>query len=127
MSRRSRIILKRDSESKVGRGAVLYAAHLRPEMALILYHGALTAPRELKDNEVWVTEGWRDVRDSRDLHREMRAFDFDCTRIQARGHPLRYTIAREWAKDLQDALGPDYQVVLHGGEKSLHLHIELDP
>ena len=81
----ARIIFKRDSESSIGRGAVIYRAHFRPEVAAILYWAAFHVPKEL-GGEMWVTEGWRDIR-----------------------------------------LGPDYQVILHGGEMSLHLHVELDP
>ena len=128
MGRRTRIIFKRDSESQVGRGAVTYGAHFRPEMALILEKAAYTAPHEdLELGEMWVTEGWRNIRTSRDLHKELRAFDISCTRIKAQHHPMRYTIADAWAQRLRKALGPSYQVVLHGGESNLHLHIELDP
>ena len=120
-----RIIFKRDSESSVGRGAVIYRAHLRPEMSLILYWAAYYAPEEL--DEMWVTEGWRNIRESRDLHEECRAFDIDCTRIIAPTYSLRYVISQNWAKSLSEELGSDYQVILHGGEKGLHLHVELDP
>lgn len=122
----ARIIFKRDEESSVGRGAVLYRAHFRPEIALILYWASFYAPGEL-GNEMWVTEGWRNIRDSRDLHEECRAFDIDCTRIEAKSYKNRYEIARLWGRFLQEELGPDYQVILHGGEDSLHLHVELDP
>ena len=119
-------MFKRDEESAVNRGAVMYAAHFRPEIALIIEQAAYLAP-ELKADQMWVTEGWRDIRDSRDLHKELRAIDIDCTRVIAQRYPLRYTISQAWAKRLSEALGPSYQVILHGGEKTLHLHIELDP
>ena len=122
----ARIIFKRDSESSIGRGAVIYRAHFRPEVASILYWAAFHAPKEL-GGEMWVTEGWRDIRDSRDLHEESRAFDLDCTRIEASSHNIRFKIAQMWASLLSEELGPDYQVILHGGEMSLHLHVELDP
>lgn len=120
-----RIIFKRDSESSVGRGAVIYRAHFRPEMANILYSAALTAPRELGE-EMWVTEGFRSVRPTRDLHEECRAFDIDCTRISASSYTSKYNISQNWANSIANELGPDYQIILHGGEKGLHLHIELD-
>ena len=121
-----RIIFKRDSESSVGRGAVIYRAHLRPEMSVILYWAAYFAPLELGD-EMWVTEGWRNIRNSRDLHKECRAFDLDCMRIEARNYSAKYGIAQRWANLIAEELGPDYQVILHGGENALHLHVELDP
>lgn len=121
-----RIIFKRDYESKVGRGAVIYRAHLRPEMSLILYWAAYYAPEEL-NGEMWVTEGWRNIRESRDLHKECRAFDIDCTRIKTSSYSTSYVIAQKWAKSLSEELGSDYQIILHGGEKGLHLHVELDP
>lgn len=121
-----RIIFKRDEESNVNRGAVLYRAHFRPELAIILYWAAFHAPEEL-GNEMWVTEAWRNIRDSRDLHEEMRAFDIDCTRIEAPDFKQKYDIARMWGIFLQEEIGPDYQVILHGGQESLHLHVELDP
>jgi len=130
MSFRTRLIIKRDSESSIGRGAVLYSAHYRPEIAAITHATLSTAPfAELPDNEVWITEGYRPQRitGKRDLHTEMRALDFDCTRIIARSHGERYTLASRWAERIKKKLGPDYQVVLHGGETALHLHIELDP
>jgi hypothetical protein len=121
-----RIIFKRDSESSIGRGCILYRGHFRPEVIQILYFAALHAPGEL-GNEMWVTEGWRNIRDSRDMHEELRAFDLDCMRIVAENHPQRYSIAQAWGKNISDELGPDYQIILHGGETALHLHIELDP
>ena len=126
MSDKTRIIFKRDSESSIGRGAVIYRAHFRPEISIILYWAAFHAPNEL-GNEMWVTEGWLNIRASRDLHEECRAFDLDCTRIEASSYSSRYGIAQRWASLLAEDLGPDYQVVLHGGEKALHLHVELDP
>lgn len=121
-----RVIFKRDEESSVGRGAVLFRAHFRPEMALIIYWALNSAPEEL-GSEMWVTEGFRNIRNTRDLHEECRAFDFDCTRIEAHSFADQHEIARMWGIFLQEELGPDYQVVLHGGEDSLHLHVELDP
>jgi len=126
MSNRTRIIFKRDSESSVGRGAVIYHAHFRPEIATIIYWAAFYAPSELGE-EMWITEGWRDIRDKRDLHKECRAFDIDCMRINAESYSLKFLIAQGWASCLADELGSDYQVILHGGEKALHLHVELDP
>lgn len=122
----TRIIFKRDSESSVGRGAEIYKAHFRPEIACILYWAAFYAPAELS-NEMWVTEGWRSIREGRDLHKEYRAFDIDCTRIKSSSYSKRFVIAQRWASSLSEELGPDYQVILHGGEMSLHLHVELDP
>tara|TARA_B100000959_G_C14963979_1_gene616957 strand:+ start:1131 stop:1511 length:381 start_codon:yes stop_codon:yes gene_type:complete len=126
MSERTRIIFKRDSESSIGRGAIIYHAHFRPEISVILYWAAFHAPNEL-NGEMWVTEGWRNIRESRDLHKECRAFDLDCTRIEAKNYLVRYKIAQRWANLLTEELGPDYQVILHAGEKALHLHVELDP
>ncbi len=122
-----RIIFKRDTESSIGRGAVIYRGHFRPEMARIIYWAAYHAPKELRNGEMWVTEGWRDIRSDRDLHEEMRAVDIDCMRIDVRSYANRFGIAQKWASLVADELGPDYQVILHGGESALHLHIELDP
>ena len=125
-----RFIFKRDDESSIGRGAVIRAAHFRPEIAVIFRVVANTAPlNHLPDNEVWVTEGDRPQRvpGRRDLHTELRALDFSCMRLIASTEDERYSISSDWESEIQDQLGPDYDVVLHGGSTNLHLHIELDP
>lgn len=119
-----RIIFKDDRDSSIQRGAVMYGAHFRPEMALIYYHAAQTAPTGLKT--MVVSEGYRKIRDTRDLHQELRGIDLSLNTIEG-DEAERRSQGTFWATRLQEALGPDYTVIVHGAGRNLHIHIELDP
>lgn len=119
-----RIIFKDDRDSSIGRGCVLYAGHMRPEAAVIVYEAAQTAPDELE--QIVISEGWRQIRPYRDLHEELRAFDLSLNGIHG-DHTTRLDVGLAWAVRLREALGPDYEIVVHGSGTNLHLHCELDP
>jgi hypothetical protein len=118
-----RVFFKRDSESAVGRGADVRGAHFRPEISKIIWAACRAAP--LWTTEVWVTEGYRDVRDSRDLHEELRALDFTF-RYEDGTRPTddQYRIC---ARAMEKILGPDYDSIAHGNGLGMHIHSELDP
>ncbi len=124
-----RIIMKDDRDSSIGRGCVIYQGMLRPEIICMVAAAAETAPSGME--EMHVSEGWRSIRDSRDLHEELRAWD-----ISARGMPeiLYAAIDDEvqmqienWATRIARKLGSAYTVVVHDTGSGLHIHIELDP
>lgn len=119
-----RIIFKDDRDSSAGRGCVLYGAHFRPEVIAIVIATIETAPASLET--VTFTEGWRDIRDRRDLHEEARAFDVKLNDI-AKGLTACRVKGREWAARIRKRLGPAYDVHVHGKGWNLHVHIELDP
>ena len=124
MPKGPRIVFKDDRDSSVGRGCVLYAGNLRPEVLAIVLAAAQTAP-PLKENTLVVSEGYRSVRDSRDLHKELRAFDISLNQIQDPGNIV--ITAEIWADNIRGELGPSYDVLAHGEGANFHLHIELDP
>lgn len=124
-NQRTRIIFKDDRDSQVGRGCVLYAGHFRPEVIAIVYCAALEAP-ETKDGEIVVSEGYRDIRNSRDLHEELRAFDFSLNGVNG-DHDFRAAVGVQWADRTNRRLGPGYHTAVHGIGSNLHMHIELDP
>lgn len=125
MPRSPRILFKADQDSPIGRGAVLHAAHFRPELARILWAAAVAA--EPTWDEILVTEAWRpwDGVD-RDLHVEMRAFDFSLNHIRGE-ESARREAGEAWRRRMIVLLDPDVQMVVHGSGLNLHLHTELDP
>ena len=118
-----RIYFKRDEESGVGRGAHIYGAHFCPEIAHIVWAVARSCSHVIA--ELWVTEGYRDIRDERDMHEECRAFDF--TFRTSSGNRPGEVFYDDIAEDASRLLGPDYDVVVHGTGANLHIHIEYDP
>jgi len=125
MPRGPRVIFKDDRDSSIGRGCIIYQGMLRPEIMCMVAAAAETAPTGMKVMNV--SEGWRDSRDDdRDLHEELRAWD-----ISVRGmpgfSPDRPHEMKEWAKRIQNKLGPAYTAVVHDTGSGLHIHIELDP
>lgn len=118
-----RIYWKRDEESSSGRGAQGYAAHYTPEMARIVWAVARSCDSFVA--EVWITEAFRNIRDSRDLHEECRALDF--TLRTASGSRPAEMVYRDVGDRVQAILGPDYDVVVHGEGANLHIHVEYDP
>ena len=125
MPRGPRIIMKDDRDSNIGRGCVIYQGMLRPEIMCMVEAAAATAPDGME--EMHVSEGHRSIRDSRDLHEEMRAWDISARGVIAADE---HRLAREldnWAKLIREKLGPAYTVVVHNSGSGLHIHIELDP
>ena len=120
-----RIHFKTDAQSSIGRGAVMMSGHFRPEIARIIWAAGVTADPMWTD--ITISEGDRPkIRPGRDLHPELRALDISLNHLA--GDVSTHRKAGEaWAERIRDLLGPDYQVVVHGGEWNLHLHIELDP
>jgi len=91
---------------------------------------AETAPDGME--EMHVSEGWRDVRDSRDLHEELRAWDISARGVVDKEYPSGRTYSvraqlDQWADRIRGQLGPAYTVVVHDTGSGLHIHIELDP
>ena len=126
MPRGPRVIFKDDRDSNIGRGCVIYQGMLRPEIICMVAAAAATAPAGMK--EMHVSEGHRNIRDSRDLHEELRAWDISARGVDAQeGGELEWDIVTEWAERIQAKLGPAYTVVVHDTGSGLHIHIELDP
>lgn len=120
-----RLIFKTDAESSIGRGCVTYGGHFRPEMARVLHVACMTA--DPLWSEITATEGWRPkLRASRDLHPEGRAWDLGLNHIDG-DEELRRREGEIWAGRMRKELGPDYQVIVHGEGRNLHVHVELDP
>ncbi len=129
MPRGPRVIFKDDRDSNIGRGCVIYQGMLRPECIIMVAAAAETAPFGME--EMHVSEGWRDERDERDLHEELRAWDISARGVpQLSAVPLPSDTKRtidEWAERIKAKLGPEYTVLDHDTGSGLHIHIELDP
>lgn len=124
-----RIEFKTDAESAIGRGAVLYRSHFSPRMAKLV-EGMAMATEELlsRAKTLRVTEGWRPprVKGVRDLHSELRAFDFTIEFMPG----IRATIDeyRRVAEKCRAIVGDaDYDFLVHGEGSNLHVHAEFDP
>lgn len=106
-------------------GVVLCARHFRPEIVRIL----TAALREAPDGQEWVTvtEAWRYMRESRDLHNDFAAFDFSIRDIPATSESDQIDKAIRWAKRLRLSLGADYDVIFHDAGTGFHIHAEYDP
>lgn len=119
-----RVIVKRDAESSIGRGAVLFGAHFQPKISAIVMN-VCNIVRDMDcGDSVWITEGYRDIRDTRDLHEELLALDLT---ISNKGVKITPALYDEVADRLAMRLGPDYDVVAHGEGPQLHIHAEWDP
>ncbi len=106
------------------RGCILTLQHLRnPRVLRILEAAAETAPT-LIDNEMLVSEGWRDIRDTPDAHERHEAFDFSLNQVAGHGKPHRL-VCDAWAERMQAKLGDDYYVVVHGTGTNLHIHCQI--
>lgn len=119
-----RVIFKDDRDSSIGRGAFMRGGHFRPEMAIIIWAMAASAPAGL--SEIVVTEGWRD---GDGLHPQLRALDFRMIYEELAPMSLGEIagFSQAWVRRAGDLLGPDYQVILHGQGSNFHAHWELDP
>jgi hypothetical protein len=119
-----RIFLKRDHESSSGRGCELYAAHFAPHIALIAKAMADCAPGHVE--MVCLTEGYRKIRETRDLHETLQALD--CVGTDADGQrnvtPSEY---RAWAARCAARTGNLYDWLAHDAGSGWHLHGEYDP
>ena len=111
---------------KVKDGVVLRAAHLRPHMTAIIDASLQTSPQH-GGNVVTITSAKRPDEGGRSRHPMCGAFDFRCKSIIARSQTERITLATNWAGDMADLLGEDYDVIAHGEGDDLHVHAEYDP
>lgn len=119
-----RVYVKRDSESGVHRGAVLYGAHFRPRIARMV-QACCDAVRELDlGDEVWITEGWRFIRLTRDLHNTLDALDLTISKAGIKLSEGSYALVRD---RMSEKLGPGYDLIAHGDGPSHHIHAEWDP
>ena len=129
----------RDSHSlpdlRIKEGVILRPNHFRPMMTAIVHAVLKTAPG-LYGNAVTITSALRRVDETKgerskgSLHEKCWAFDFRCKNISARDQAERERIAHDWADDIREILGTDYDVMAHGGETNpdnLHIHVEFDP
>lgn len=116
-----RIYVKRDEESSIGRGCVLYGGHFRPEIALIVWASCHTGHQI---DEIRLTEGWRPQGEGRDLHPELRALDLVPYRDDERLDEAEQKLI---ASKFFQHLGPDYDVQAHDAGTGWHIHVELDP
>lgn len=116
------IIIKRDAESTIDRGCRLYSSHWRPEIALIPRIAGATA--HPKTTAVWLTEGYRNIRDTPDKHEELCAFDITW-RLTDGALPTKaqYTDSKRM---MSIFLGPDYDILVHGEGTALHIHCEYE-
>lgn len=117
-----RIYIKRDEESSIARGCQMYAAHFRPEIAIIPRIATAVAPFTCE--EVWLTEAHRKIRDTRDLHEELCAFDITYHLTDDfRPTKVEYGMAVD---RMSIFLGPDYDILAHGVGDNLHIHCEYE-
>lgn len=127
MKRGLRVVVKTDAESAIGRGCVLYLGHLRPEI-ILMPREIGRAAQEYYPQFTWMrlTEGHRDIRQTRDLHEELRAIDI--TLETDGGVRATESQLQAIATKASERLGPDYDLVVHAvGTDAIHIHAELDP
>jgi hypothetical protein len=79
------------------------------------------------DGAVWITEAWRKIRDTLDMHEMIAAFDFRTRNIVCDDYAHRVQLGTLWAERMQIQLGGNYDVVAHGAGDSFHIHAEFDP
>lgn len=118
---------------KFKEGVVVKHGHLQPHITAILAAALETAPIT-EDGAVWVTEMYRNIRTSIDMHELCSAIDFRCKNILINkpGSPdeqqqERVRLGGLWAERVSAKLGPDYDCVAHGEGPAFHLHVEFDP
>ena len=112
-------------------GCVLKHGHFQPHIAAIFMAALETAPI-MEDGSVWVTQCYRDIRDTLDFHELTAAVDFRCKSIvvhdsQAAALLNREDLGRAWADRMSAKLGPSYDCIAHGSGANFHLHVEYDP
>lgn len=99
-------------------GVRINGAHFNPEMVRIIDAARETAPM-MERGTVWVTSANDSRHKDTSLHYENQAFDIRIYNIIGDVHRE----ARDWAVRLQEALGPDYDVLY----ETTHIHVEYDP
>lgn len=124
-----RIIVKDDRDSSIGRGGVLRREHFDPRMARLVEAVARATETLLPHAIVlFITEGWRpSIRpEGRDLHTELRAFDFTIEFIRRiRAIENEYELV---ARDARAIVGDaEYDFQVHGEGSNMHIHAEFDP
>lgn len=126
-----RLIIKADwvdGSEKKRRGCILTEGNTRPEVWAIVQSALRTAPVGM--TEVIVSEGWRNIRTTLDLHERNGAFDIS---LWGTSDDLeeRRTIGDAWAArmrvDLIARQGFNYDVSCHGKDWNVHIHGEVDP
>lgn len=120
-----RVIFKDDRDSSIGRGCQLFATHFVPVMMEMLRHCIQAFANNKAVAVVRVTEGWRSIRTSRDLHEDCRALDF--TAELASGARVPIDVYASVAAQMRRWLGQDFDVIVHGQGSNLHIHVEYDP
>lgn len=127
-----RIIFKDDRDSRIGRGCILNLAHLRPEVIIMVRAAGAMAP-VMDGNYMLVSEGWRSIRERRDLHKEGLAFDVSLNNVVGgEEYNRRKVIGEAWGQRTSERLnlsefGVTYQIEVHGTGSNLHMHMEMDP
>ena len=115
-------------------GVVCKHGHFEPHITRIFQAALVTAPL-MTDGTVWVTQAWRNIRESLDFHELVAAIDFRCKNIVVKTGAdsedsqrlNRGLIGQKWAERMSEILGPDYDCIAHGYGDNFHLHIEFDP
>lgn len=131
-----RLVIKADwHDGEMGRrGCILTQGNTRPEVWAIVQAAMVTAPDGLTIVEV--SEGYRSIRDTLDMHELNGAFDFSLRHVCAADGITdsmhnRARIGVPWAarmqKYLRERWGPFYDVECHGAEWQIHIHGELHP
>ena len=99
-------------------GVRINGAHFDPEIVKILDAAKETAPK-MDRGAVWVTSANDSRHGDNSFHYTNQAFDI---RIYNIAGDIHYE-AKRWAERLQQALGPNYDVVYEPD----HIHVEYDP
>jgi len=114
-------------EIRVKDGVRFVGEHFSPESSQIIRVLYLVVP-ETVDGIMWITEGWRPARHSRDLHTDGKAFDIRIHNLIGRTHEERVSLARAWVQKARDSHdNPAYQFEIHGTTAAqFHIHAEYD-
>ena len=99
-------------------GVRITGGHFEPEIVRILDAARETAPM-MERGTIWITSANDSRHHDDSLHYKDRAFDIRIFNIIGDVHRE----AKDWAVRLQEALGPDYDVIY----ESNHIHVEFDP
>lgn len=125
MTNAPRIVIKADwGENNSRRGCILTLLHLRnPRVMRILDVACETAPT-LIDDEMLVSEGYRNIRDTPDAHERHEAFDFSLNQLGG-NESRRREVGERWASRMFLKLGNDYYKEVHGTSTNLHIHCQI--
>jgi len=111
---------------RIKEGVVLKDGHFLPHMTAIIHAAIETAP-VTTDGCVWITEGYRRIRETLDMHEQVAAFDFRCRNLDSIDAAGKIEAGHQWAARMQAALGDNYDVIAHGLGDAFHVHAEYDP